>query len=98
MQQPERGGARGETGDGLISGGALRAGVGQGCGVDARGGFGKRGAGAISAGMDETKPADPPPAPAPPPPPPAPGEQGGPKGPEPTRYGDWERGGRAFDF
>jgi len=26
------------------------------------------------------------------------GEHGGPKGPEPTRYGDWERGGRCFDF
>ncbi len=29
---------------------------------------------------------------------PKPPEQGGPKGPEPTRYGDWERGGRAYDF
>jgi hypothetical protein len=28
----------------------------------------------------------------------APKEKGGPKGPEPTRYGDWERGGRAIDF
>ncbi len=27
-----------------------------------------------------------------------PTEIGGPKGPEPTRYGDWERNGRAFDF
>lgn len=27
-----------------------------------------------------------------------PAEQGGPKGPEPTRYGDWERKGRAVDF
>eukprot|EP00252_Welwitschia_mirabilis_P013648 TRINITY_DN30004_c0_g1_i1.p1 TRINITY_DN30004_c0_g1~~TRINITY_DN30004_c0_g1_i1.p1 ORF type:complete len:114 (-),score=13.72 TRINITY_DN30004_c0_g1_i1:236-577(-) len=26
------------------------------------------------------------------------GERGGPKGPEPTRYGDWERGGRCSDF
>lgn len=26
------------------------------------------------------------------------GEVGGPKGPEPTRYGDWEKGGRCFDF
>lgn len=26
------------------------------------------------------------------------GEQGGPTGPEPTRYGDWEKGGRCFDF
>ncbi|MGI9438023.1 MAG: DUF1674 domain-containing protein [Geminicoccaceae bacterium] len=25
-------------------------------------------------------------------------ETGGPKGPEPTRYGDWEKGGRCFDF
>ncbi len=25
-------------------------------------------------------------------------EAGGPKGPEPTRYGDWERGGRCIDF
>lgn len=27
-----------------------------------------------------------------------PPEQGGPAGPEPTRYGDWERKGRAVDF
>jgi hypothetical protein len=27
-----------------------------------------------------------------------PGEHGGPKGPEPTRYGDWERKGRCVDF
>ena len=38
------------------------------------------------------------------PPPKAPPEQprvpeiGGPKGPEPTRYGDWEKGGRCTDF
>ena len=25
-------------------------------------------------------------------------EVGGPKGPEPTRYGDWEKGGRCTDF
>ena len=25
-------------------------------------------------------------------------ETGGPKGPEPTRYGDWENKGRAIDF
>jgi len=25
-------------------------------------------------------------------------EKGGPKGVEPTRYGDWERGGIAYDF
>ncbi|WP_366653835.1 succinate dehydrogenase assembly factor 4 [Fodinicurvata sp. EGI_FJ10296] len=27
-----------------------------------------------------------------------PGERGGGKGPEPTRYGDWEVGGRCTDF
>jgi hypothetical protein len=27
-----------------------------------------------------------------------PKEIGGPKGPEPTRYGDWEVGGRCSDF
>jgi hypothetical protein len=27
-----------------------------------------------------------------------PKEIGGPKGPEPTRYGDWERKGRCVDF
>ena len=27
-----------------------------------------------------------------------PKETGGPKGPEPTRYGDWERNGRCIDF
>lgn len=26
------------------------------------------------------------------------GERGGRKGPEPTRFGDWEKGGRCFDF
>jgi hypothetical protein len=26
------------------------------------------------------------------------GEVGGPKGPEPTRYGDWEKNGRCIDF
>ena len=25
-------------------------------------------------------------------------EKGGPRGPEPTRYGDWERKGRVSDF
>jgi len=29
---------------------------------------------------------------------PLPSEQGGPKGPEPTRYGDWEKKGIASDF
>ena len=27
-----------------------------------------------------------------------PREVGGPAGPEPTRYGDWERNGRCIDF
>jgi hypothetical protein len=52
----------------------------------------------------ETKPAavaptapKPPPA-LPAPPPPAAKEVGGPKGPEPTRYGDWEQKGRCTDF
>lgn len=27
-----------------------------------------------------------------------PGEVDGPKGPEPTRFGDWEKGGRCIDF
>ena len=42
--------------------------------------------------------ADPgvPPKPASPPPPVA--EIGGRKGPEPTRYGDWELNGRCIDF
>ena len=31
-------------------------------------------------------------------PPPRPREIGGPTGPEPTRYGDWERKGRCIDF
>jgi hypothetical protein len=31
-------------------------------------------------------------------PPKRPREIGGPKGPEPTRYGDWEVGGRCTDF
>lgn len=29
---------------------------------------------------------------------PAPAETGGPQGPEPTRFGDWERKGRCSDF
>lgn len=44
----------------------------------------------------------PPPAPAavpaPEPAPKAKDEQGGPAGPEPTRYGDWEAKGRCIDF
>ncbi|MGH6892448.1 MAG: succinate dehydrogenase assembly factor 4 [Dongiaceae bacterium] len=31
-------------------------------------------------------------------PPKRPREIGGPSGPEPTRYGDWERNGRVSDF
>ena len=31
-------------------------------------------------------------------PPKKPVEVGGPKGPEPTRYGDWEKAGRCTDF
>ncbi|HEY5777074.1 MAG TPA: succinate dehydrogenase assembly factor 4 [Xanthomonadales bacterium] len=31
-------------------------------------------------------------------PPQKPVEVGGPKGPEPTRYGDWEKAGRCSDF
>ena len=30
--------------------------------------------------------------------PPVPREHGGPKGRDPTRYQDWERGGRCIDF
>jgi hypothetical protein len=29
---------------------------------------------------------------------PQPAETGGPSGPEPTRFGDWERNGRCIDF
>jgi hypothetical protein len=55
-----------------------------------------------------SKPVDPAPKPVPaatpePAPKPAtpgtkPAEHGGPSGPEPTRYGDWERNGRCSDF
>jgi hypothetical protein len=45
------------------------------------------------------KPAAPPaPAPASTAPKPMPPEIGGPAGPEPTRFGDWERKGRVSDF
>ncbi|MBV9344354.1 MAG: DUF1674 domain-containing protein [Gammaproteobacteria bacterium] len=37
-------------------------------------------------------------APEPAPPAPPAREIGGPAGPEPTRYGDWERKGRCIDF
>ena len=58
-----------------------------------------------NSAMSETKPT---PAPAeivvsdeaapPPPPKQPPGEIGGPRGPEPTRFGDWECKGRCSDF
>ena len=41
---------------------------------------------------------DPKPAATPAPPPKLPKEIGGPAGPEPTRFGDWERKGRVSDF
>ncbi|MFC0389270.1 DUF1674 domain-containing protein [Muricoccus vinaceus] len=48
---------------------------------------------------NDTKPRPAPPVAAPKPPaPPLPPEIGGPKGPEPTRFGDWEQKGRATDF
>ncbi len=55
--------------------------------------------------MNQTDP-QPLPLPATPPDPPPevnpspqrPKEYGGPKGPEPTRYGDWEKAGRCIDF
>ncbi len=43
----------------------------------------------------ETAPAQPP---VPPPAPKLPKEIGGAKGPEPTRYGDWQHKGRCTDF
>jgi hypothetical protein len=43
-------------------------------------------------------PAEPVAAPVAATPPPRPREIGGPAGPEPTRYGDWERKGRCIDF
>ena len=52
---------------------------------------------------DMPMPGDPPPPPVGDPPSEKPmrlavKEIGGPKGPEPTRYGDWEQKGRATDF
>lgn len=49
----------------------------------------------------DTKTPTPTPSPSPSPTPPAQAdvaEINGPKGPEPTRYGDWEQGGRCTDF
>ena len=50
--------------------------------------------------MSEDRKAQPDAEPLPPkvPETPKPKEIGGPKGPEPTRYGDWERNGRCIDF
>jgi hypothetical protein len=51
--------------------------------------------------MDENKPSDVEPEPKPvrpATPKPMPKEIGGAKGPEPTRYGDWEHKGRCTDF
>ncbi|MCA3413679.1 MAG: DUF1674 domain-containing protein [Roseomonas sp.] len=51
--------------------------------------------------MTEKPAPETPATPAPPPakaPPAKPKEIGGPKGPEPTRFGDWEQKGRASDF
>lgn len=52
-------------------------------------------------GGRKARPRAPVPAPksaAPAPPRPAPKEIGGRKGPDPTRYGDWEKKGRCIDF
>lgn len=49
---------------------------------------------AMSDKDPKTKPKPAPPARKPD----APKELGGPKGPEPTRFGDWERDGRCVDF
>jgi hypothetical protein len=51
--------------------------------------------------MDKDKPTTPDPRdkqPEAPPPPPTDKEVGGRKGPDPVRYGDWEKGGIAVDF
>lgn len=47
--------------------------------------------------LSEPMPVDPA-APNAPPQPISPVEIGGRKGPEPTRYGDWEKDGRCIDF
>jgi hypothetical protein len=67
--------------------------------------LGKQNDGCHIKGMnDDSKiPPEPPAAPPaagrdPAPPGKPPREIGGPKGPEPTRYGDWEIGGRCTDF
>ena len=52
--------------------------------------------GVVTAPIAEVPTAEAPVAPAPPRP--MPKELGGPAGPEPTRFGDWERKGRVSDF
>ena len=47
---------------------------------------------------EQTEQTAQPEAPKPVPPKPMPKEIGGAKGPEPTRYGDWEHKGRCTDF
>jgi hypothetical protein len=47
---------------------------------------------------EASPPPEPAAAPAPAPDPKATEELGGPAGPEPTRYGDWEAKGRCIDF
>jgi len=54
--------------------------------------------GAESAGNDTAKPEDGTPAAGIPTTAPRPAEIGGPPGPEPTRYGDWQFNGRVTDF
>jgi hypothetical protein len=49
---------------------------------------------AAMAPRPESEAAPPPPRPPEQPP----GEVNGPPGPEPTRFGDWEKGGRCTDF
>ena len=52
----------------------------------------------IPAMSDDKTEAGPDKPPAPQTPPAKPVEIGGPKGPEPTRFGDWEQKGRCTDF
>ena len=53
---------------------------------------------ARSNGVDDRLPAEPDNGTAPADAPPRAREIGGPKGLEPTRYGDWEKAGRCIDF
>lgn len=56
---------------------------------------GRRGPARREAQEPRVQPPPPSPARAPAQPP---GEVNGPRGPEPTRFGDWEKGGRCSDF